>query len=374
MRRSLIAFSISMIVAATAAHALSPREEAMTDDATLLNLPADQPVFPSWEPSATEAEFLAYASLPEAPPMDYWIRLAQCETSQNWQNEGRHGGGLGFFTVGRFPSSSMGGWERMGGEQFADHPKDASPTEQIIIATRTALLGWGPIPLQRDPAMARSKGIPIDYAWETDEHGYWTWGCAKRVVGDPCGFLWDGSRIAVLPHVRPAYCRYMKGRDYASLPTNGRYAHNRDTREAIARARAEGAQSVALPSAVEWLYPTRLTTAPVPEDARCPALWQQARSVGFSDDEIIILEGIAWSRSRCTENAKQRRPDGDILRGYTLIGPEWTQYLRDAAILYSPQDLLGWETHLEAVRSIYLTEVRLRGWGWGPWGVSPPAD
>ncbi len=327
--------------------------------------------FPTWEPTAEEQLMLDYASLPEAPPMEYWTRLAQCETGQNWQNEGRHGGGLGFYTTGRFPHVSMGGWERMGGEEYALHPKDATPTEQIIIATRTALLGYGPIPLKRTPEMAKKKGIPIDYAWETDAHGYWTWGCAKRVVGDPCGLLWDGTTIAVLPHVRPAYCKYMKARDYGALPTNGRYAHNRDTREAIAKARAEGATSVALPSVVAWLYPTPPSDAPVPADALCPALWDEARAVGFTDAEIEVLDEIAHRKSGCRENAKVKRDNGDILRGWTLLGPEWVGYLRDAAVLYSMQDLLRGDVHMEAVRSIYLTQVRLHGWGWGPWGLKP---
>jgi hypothetical protein len=361
---------ILIAVAGSAAKALSPEieKEVMSETST------NEAVFPVWQPTETERLFLEYATLPQAPPMEYWIRLAQCETNQNWQNSGRHGGGLGFFTVGEFPSVQMGGWERMGGEEFAGHPKNATPTEQIIVATRTALLGYGPIPLKRDPEIAKRKGIPIDYAWETNPHGYWTWGCAKRVVGDPCGFLYDGSRIAVLSHTRPDYCRFMKPIDYRKVDGNGRYVHNRLTREAIEKSVASGATSVALPSAVAWLYPPAVSTAAIPTDALCPGLWQDARKAGFSDEEIEVLETIAKQESNCRENAKVKRPNGDILRGFTLLGPEWTRYLRDAAILYSPQDLLRAEVHLEAVRSIYLTEVRRTGWGWQPWGLTPPTD
>jgi hypothetical protein len=350
-------------LSATLAFGIKAPEQSTLDTAT--GSVATDAQFPSWEPTATEAEFLAYASLPEAPPMDYWVRLAQCETGQNWQNSGRHGGGFGFFTVGEFPSSSMGGWERMGGEEFAGHPMDATPTEQIIIATRTAILGWGPIPLQRDPAMAKRKGIPVDYEWKTNPHGYWTWGCAKRVVGDPCGYLYDGTVIKDFPHEKPAYCRYLKPKNYSKVDGNGRYLHNRAIREASAKARADGATSVAFPSAVEWLYPTPVSNAPIPDTALCPKAWSYAREAGFTDEEIAVLDVVINNSSKCSASAKKKDAEGMIYRGWTLLSSDWVSYFRISATLWSAQELLDPATHMEAVRALYERDILRGGDGWG---------
>lgn len=84
-------------------------------------------------------------------PDNKWDRLAECETGGNWQtNTGNgFGGGLQFAH-----SDSWSTWRAFGGEEFAQHPWDASRDQQIIIAERVlASSGWNAW-----PGCARLKG------------------------------------------------------------------------------------------------------------------------------------------------------------------------------------------------------------------------
>ena len=67
------------------------------------------------------------------PSIKYWNKVAQCETSQNWQDGGNWGGGLGI---------ARSTWEGYGGKQFASHPSKASVLQQIVVANRIAVFGW----------------------------------------------------------------------------------------------------------------------------------------------------------------------------------------------------------------------------------------
>jgi membrane protein involved in colicin uptake len=63
-----------------------------------------------------------------------WDQLAQCETGGNWHNGGEFGGGLGIY---------VGTWEMYGGHDFAAKPQWATKSQQIIVAERIALDGYG---------------------------------------------------------------------------------------------------------------------------------------------------------------------------------------------------------------------------------------
>jgi len=112
------------------------------------------------------------------PTQDFWDKLAQCETAQNWQDEGTWAGGLGIFTRSTFPKRTMGTWERFGGEQFAPSPNKATKEEQIIIANRIAVEGYSQL-VKRDPDWARRQGVPAEYVWEQQAVGLGGWGCYK---------------------------------------------------------------------------------------------------------------------------------------------------------------------------------------------------
>jgi len=67
-----------------------------------------------------------------------WDRMAQCESSGNWQYRGRYEGGL------QFLSST---WLGYGGGEFAQHAYDASREQQIEVARRLWRdKGWGAWP------------------------------------------------------------------------------------------------------------------------------------------------------------------------------------------------------------------------------------
>ena len=109
------------------------------------------------------------------PTQDFWDKLAQCETAQNWQDGGRWAGGLGIMTSSTFPKRAMGTWERFGGEQFASSPNKAT---KIIIANRIAVEGYSQL-VHRDPDWARRQGVPATYLWDQQAVGLGGWGCYK---------------------------------------------------------------------------------------------------------------------------------------------------------------------------------------------------
>lgn len=78
---------------------------------------------------ALQAQMKTKGTMPPA----YWRDVAQCETSQNWQDKGKWGGGLGIATTT---------WRGFGGYEFAKHPSQATPEEQMIIANRIAVFGY----------------------------------------------------------------------------------------------------------------------------------------------------------------------------------------------------------------------------------------
>lgn len=112
------------------------------------------------------------------PTQDFWDKLAQCETAQNWQDGGRWAGGLGIYTSSRFPKAAMGTWERFGGEQFAPSPNKATKEEQVIVANRIAIDGYKQV-VHRDPDWARRQGVPATYLWDQQAVGLGGWGCYK---------------------------------------------------------------------------------------------------------------------------------------------------------------------------------------------------
>jgi hypothetical protein len=65
--------------------------------------------------------------------VEFWDKLAHCETHSDWENPGRYAGGLGIY---------VGTWRQWGGTQFAETPSKATKSEQIVVANRISTQGW----------------------------------------------------------------------------------------------------------------------------------------------------------------------------------------------------------------------------------------
>ena len=127
--------------------------------------------------SAPSHTTLVFDATPNAP-IGFWEQLAQCETASDWNNTGQWAGGLGIYTKGNFPDSSMGTWERFGGEEFALSPDKATKEQQVIVANRISVEGWKTT-VTRDADKAKRMGVPQVYEWNQKPVGFGGWGCYK---------------------------------------------------------------------------------------------------------------------------------------------------------------------------------------------------
>jgi LysM repeat protein len=84
-----------------------------------------------------------------------WDRVAQCESSGNWNiNTGN-----GFFGGLQFTSST---WRAFGGNVFADSANHASREQQIVVAERVlAGQGWGAWPVCSRKAGATGEAVTL---------------------------------------------------------------------------------------------------------------------------------------------------------------------------------------------------------------------
>lgn len=174
----LIATALSFLVLSPAVQAqATPRGETVKEVVSRSAFTVQT----AGSPVAHSALGLRQSSVPRAHAYateEFWDELAQCETAQDWQNGGRFAGGLGIMNNSRFPKSSMGTWERYGGEEFAPSPDKATREEQIIVANRISVEGYKRL-VQRDPDWARRQGVPAEYMWDQVPVGFGGWGCYK---------------------------------------------------------------------------------------------------------------------------------------------------------------------------------------------------
>jgi len=101
------------------------------------------------------APLLAAAPAANAAPDSVWDRVAQCESSGNWNiNTGN-----GFFGGLQFTSST---WRAFGGAQFATAANQATREQQIIVAERVlAGQGWGAWPVCSRKAGATGQAATL---------------------------------------------------------------------------------------------------------------------------------------------------------------------------------------------------------------------
>jgi len=100
------------------------------------------------------------------PSIKYWKKVAQCETSQDWQNGGNWGGGLGI---------ARSTWKGYGGQEFASHPSKATVLQQIVVANRISTFGYQ----TKDEFMTiedRNNNTPFF----RPAVGFNGWGCIKN--------------------------------------------------------------------------------------------------------------------------------------------------------------------------------------------------
>jgi len=101
------------------------------------------------------APLLAAAPAANAAPDSVWDRVAQCESSGNWNIST----GNGFFGGLQFTSST---WRAFGGAQFAGSANQATREQQIIVAERVlAGQGWGAWPVCSRTAGATGQPVTL---------------------------------------------------------------------------------------------------------------------------------------------------------------------------------------------------------------------
>jgi LysM repeat protein len=98
---------------------------------------------------------LLAAPAANAAPDSVWDRVAQCESSGNWNIST----GNGFFGGLQFTSST---WRAFGGAQFAGSANQATREQQIIVAERVlAGQGWGAWPVCSRKAGATGQPVTL---------------------------------------------------------------------------------------------------------------------------------------------------------------------------------------------------------------------
>lgn len=103
--------------------------------------------------------------------------------------------------------------------------------------------------------------------------------------------------------------------------------------------------------------PTPTTVAPI---GACWPVYAYALQAGFTPDEALVLDRIAWLESRCTANAVGDR--GESLGILQVHAPSWCTpnvynpvgYLQAALVLNSCEELFDPVVAVNAARAIYL--------------------
>ncbi|MBV9920697.1 MAG: LysM peptidoglycan-binding domain-containing protein [Pseudonocardia sp.] len=98
---------------------------------------------------------LATTPAANAAPDSVWDRVAQCESSGNWNTDT----GNGFFGGLQFTAST---WRSFGGNVFAETANHASREQQIVVAERVlAGQGWGAWPVCSRKAGASGTAVTL---------------------------------------------------------------------------------------------------------------------------------------------------------------------------------------------------------------------
>lgn len=324
IQRYLLPFLIASLFTASTAHALSVDKGVGSTAGQ--KAPSSSVVLakPLTAPSHTT---LSFDATPNAP-VEFWDKVAVCETNSNWQNGGQWAGGLGIYTKGKFPDSSMGTWERFGGEEFAPSPDKATKEQQVIVADRISVEGWKTT-VTRDADRARAMGVPQVYEWNQKPVGFGGWGCYKSKstgkyrMAKPLLLHYEPE---LLPLVQ--YSWNQRGtvvedlQKLIGVTPDGHYGVK--TREAHIRYLKENNLSLlgvgSLPAFLSGSYPQD-------KAKRCPQWEGRLRYNGLVP--VDRFSYIMWKESRCQENVISK-PNKNGTRDYGLlqINSSWVSVTR----------------------------------------------
>lgn len=126
---------------------------------------------------------------------------------------------------------------------------------------------------------------------------------------------------------------------------------------------------------------TTTTTIASPPDARCSSWWSLAMSVGFTIDEMSMLDRIMFRESRCdASQLNATDPNGGSV-GLTQINRFWCLpsryyadgYLQSVGVLTSCEQLYDATINLRATRALveYSRSVGLCAWSQWAWVETP---
>ncbi len=259
---------------------------------------------------------LVFDATPNAP-IEFWEKLAVCETNSNWQDTGTYAGGLGIYTKGEFPDSDMGTWERWGGEEFAPSPDKATKEQQIIVANRISVEGWKTT-VTRDADKAKRMGVPQVYVWDKEPTGFGGWGCYKSKstgkyrMSKPLLLHYDPL---LLPVVQFEWNQ--KGvvveelQKLIKVTPDGHYGVK--TREAHIRyLKANKMSTLGVGQLPEYLT----GSYPKEKAKRCPEWEGRLRYYGL--EPVDRFSYIMWRESRCQEKIISK-PNRNGTRDYGLL-------------------------------------------------------
>jgi hypothetical protein len=126
---------------------------------------------------------------------------------------------------------------------------------------------------------------------------------------------------------------------------------------------------------------TTTTTIAPPPDARCSSLWSLAVSIGFTIDEMSMLDRIMFRESRCDPSViNATDPNGGSI-GLTQINRFWCLpsryyadgYLQSVGVLTSCEQLYDATMNLRAARALvdYSRSIGLCAWSQWAWVETP---
>ncbi len=321
--------------------------------------------------------------------LEFWEKLAVCETNSNWQDTGQWAGGLGIYTKGKFRDSSMGTWEHFGGEEFAPSPNKATKEQQIIVANRISVEGWKTT-ITRDADKARRMGVPQVYEWNKEPVGFGGWGCYKsKSTGK---YRMDKPRLYYhdQPHLVPlAQFRFNERgiivedlQTYLRITVDGHYGTK--TRQAH----------------VKWLKEKGFSTEGVPTTEVAPTT-EGASKIVFKHGDISWLPKLAtkagWEPKHfkklgqiilresggCPNRIGSSIVDANCnITGYTkatnksdsglmqINGVNWDPKRSKNAVACVAMKICTQAPLLDAVTNLKVGKLLFdRSNGWGPWNV-----
>ena len=312
-QRYLLSFFIATLLTAGTAHAVGVEKEVGSTSGQETPAVVEFSTRTLQAPSHTT---LAFDATPNAP-LEFWERLAVCETNSNWQDTGTYAGGLGIYTKSKFPKSDMGTWERYGGEEFAPSPDKATKEQQIIVANRISVEGWRTT-VTRDAERAKAMGVPQVYEWYQKPVGFTGWGCYKSKstgkyrMAKPLLFHYDPVMVPIVQYEWNQRGLIVKDlQKIIGVSPDGHYGAK--TREAHIRYLKKHKLPLIgvgkLPTFLKEKYPKDKTK-------RCPQWERRLKHYGLVP--VDRFSYIMWRESRCQEKIVSK-PNSNGSRDYGLL-------------------------------------------------------